>query len=241
MKPSLYIRFLLLKLVKYFRRLLIVLGSILLFAVLLSFTSYPYWACYWLGVHNSDIKGNPDVIILLGGGGMPSPDGLIRAYYTAQSGIEFPEALIYIAMPHDTALHSESPEYLLAHELLIRGIDSSRIHYEPDGNNTRAQAVNIFKMLGSNSADTIILRIVTSPEHMYRSVATFRKAGFKNVGGMASFDEAITERLLLGEHGLNLETSRLNIRYNMWNYLKYEISAVREYCAIAYYKCRGWM
>jgi uncharacterized SAM-binding protein YcdF (DUF218 family) len=96
-------------------------------------------------------------------------------------------------------------------------------------------------MVGKSSIDTIVLRIVTSPEHMYRSVATFRKAGFKSVGGMASFEEAVSEKLLIGKHNKEFKTERLNLRYNMWNYLKYEITVVREYFAIAYYKLRGWI
>jgi uncharacterized SAM-binding protein YcdF (DUF218 family) len=224
-----------------FKIFLLILGSILFLALVLSFTDYPYWAYYWLGVHNANTKGNPNVIVLLGGGGMPSPDGLMRAYYTARNAIEFPSASIYIAMPHDTALRNESPEYLLAHELTLRGIDSNRIHYETEGISTRSQAMNLRKIFGNYFSDTLILRIITSPEHMFRSVATFRKAGFKNVGGMASFEEAISENSLLGNQNKRLKSERLNFRYNMWNYLKYEISVVREYFAIAYYKIRGWM
>jgi uncharacterized SAM-binding protein YcdF (DUF218 family) len=224
-----------------FKNILQVLGAIMLLALALSFTSYPYWAYYWLGVHNASTKGDPNVIVLLGGGGMPSPDGLIRAYYTARSAAEFPNAIIYIALPHDTTLRDESPEFLLASELKLRGIDSSRIQYEPEGNSTRSQAVNLSKKLGNYSSDSIILRIVTSPDHMYRSVATFKKVGFRNVGGMASFEEAISETLLLGNQNKKFKSERLNFRYNMWNYLKYEIIVVREYFAIAYYKLRGWM
>jgi uncharacterized SAM-binding protein YcdF (DUF218 family) len=229
------------RIIRYFNNCLALLGTILLLALILSFTSYPYWAYYWLGVHNANERGNPNVIVLLGGGGMPSPDGLMRAYYTARNAIEFPSATIYIAMPHDTALGNESPEYLLAHELVLRGIDSSRIHYESVGNTTHSQSVNLSKIIGNYFSDTLILRIITSPEHMFRSVATFRKAGFKNVGGMAAFEEAISENSLMGNQNKRLKSERLNLRYNMWNYLKYEISVVREYFAIAYYKIRGWI
>jgi len=241
MMMTFYKKHILKKIFSYFKNILVVFGAILLLSLALSFTSCPYWAYYWLGVHNANTKGDPNVIVLLGGGGMPSPDGLIRAYYTARSAAEFPKAIIYIAMPHDTTLHNESPEILLAFELKLRGIDSSRIYFEPDGNNTHSQAVNLSKILGNYSSDSIILRIVTSPDHMYRSVAVFKKVGFKNVGGMASFEEAISETLLLGNQNKKFKSERLNFRYNMWNYLKYEISVVREYIAIAYYKLRGWM
>jgi uncharacterized SAM-binding protein YcdF (DUF218 family) len=241
MTPSLKINKILKRLFNCIRILLESLGAILLIAIILSFTSYPYWAYYWLGVHNSGQAECPNVIVLLGGGGMPSPDGLIRAYYAAKTANEFSLAPIIIAMPHDTALHEESPELLLAMELKQRGIDSSRICFETEGNNTRSQALKIAEMVGKSSIDTIVLRIVTSPEHMYRSVATFRKAGFKSVGGMASFEEAVSEKLLIGKHNKEFKTERLNLRYNMWNYLKYEITVVREYFAIAYYKLRGWI
>ncbi len=226
---------------KYFKWLLQLSGFIMLIAVILSFTSYPYWAYYWLGVHNASQKEDPDIIIMLGGNGMPSPDGLIRTYYTAKTAHEFPFASIYIAMPNDTSLHEESPELMMANEIILRGIDSNRIHFEPNGINTHSQALNIARMLGKASLDTIIIRIITSPEQMYRAVASFKKAGFKNVGGIASFEEALPENLLIGKHKKELKTERLDLRYNIWNYLKYEIIVVREYCAIAYYKIRGWM
>jgi uncharacterized SAM-binding protein YcdF (DUF218 family) len=235
----------LIRLLKYFRRLLEVLGGVFLVAIILSFTDYPYYAYYYLGTHNTQQEIVPDVIVLLGGGGMPSPDGFIRSYYSAKIGNEFPAARIIIAIPPDTALHKESPELLLAKELILRGIDSTRLSFETEGNNTHSQALNVAQMLGKNSLNTIRIRIVSSPEHIFRSVATFRKAGFKEVGGIASFEEAISEKMLIDKYRnkreKEIEIQRLNLRYNMWNYLKYEIIVVREYCAIIYYKLRGWI
>ncbi|MBA7535770.1 hypothetical protein ES705_28028 [subsurface metagenome] len=133
----------------------------------------------------------------------------------------------------------------MAHELIIRGIDSTRLLFEKSGHNTRTQALKIIDMLGDFSVDSIAIRIVTSPDHMFRSVATFRKAGFKYVGGRPSFEQAIDEEMLLRKNitkdQLKTETRKLNLRYNMWNYLKYEIIVLREYCAIVYYKLRGWI
>ena len=133
----------------------------------------------------------------------------------------------------------------MAHELIIRGIDSNRITYENKGTNTYSQAVNIRKMFGRKGADTICMSIVTSPENVFRSVRTFRRQGFCFVGGMAAFDEAIPEQMLVkkarNKKQLEKEIKQLNLRYNMWNYLKYEVTVLREYTAISYYKLRGWM
>ena len=226
---------------KIARWILIFMGIIFVTAIILSFTDQPYWAYYWLGTHNTGTKEDPNLIVLLGGGGMPSPDGLIRAYYTAEVACEFEYAKIIIALPPDTAKHEKSPELMLAKELMIRGIDSNRIEFERNGYNTFSQAQYIADEF--NNIDTVVIRLVTSPENMYRSVMTFRKAGFKKVGGNASFEKAIEEEMLLKRRNkaTGLEAKQLNLRYNMWNYLKYEIIVAREYTAIAYYKLRGWI
>jgi uncharacterized SAM-binding protein YcdF (DUF218 family) len=229
----------------FFRYIILILGGIMFVAIILSFTDYPYWAYYWLGTHNSEIKVKPNIIVLLGGGGMPSPDGLMRAYYASDVAKEYKKASVIIALPPDTSLHDKSPELMLASELKLRGIDSMRITFEREGNNTVTQAQNIVRMFDINYLDTIAIHIVTSPEHMYRSVMVFRKAGFTNVGGMSSFEKAIEEKMLFKKHKnqkiTDIESQQLNFRYNMWNYLKYEITVLREYTAIVYYKLRGWI
>ncbi len=234
------------KWLKYiFRRFLLLLGFITFIAIIFSFTDYPFWAYYWLGTHNAELNSPPDVVVLMGGGGMPSPDGLIRCYYAAEIGHLYPESNIIIAIPADTALEEESPELLIDAELKMRGIDSIRILFEPEGFSTRTQALNIYNLLGKEAADSLALRIVTSPEHMYRSVAAFRKVGFSEVGGAPSFEEDIKESLLVRKKKTAEEERQelrgLSIRYNMWNYLKYEITVLREFCAIIYYKIRGWI
>jgi uncharacterized SAM-binding protein YcdF (DUF218 family) len=221
------------------------LGVLLFFALGLSFTDYPFWAYYWLGTHNSELVTDPEVIVVMGGGGMPSADGLMRCYYGSLIGHQYPEAKIIIAIPGDTSMHEESPELMMARELIIRGIDSTRILFEENGYNTFTQAINIKNILGIHTIDTVSVRIVTTPEHMLRSVACFRKAGFTCVGGMPSFEEAIEEEFLTRKvrtrGSEKADIRALELRYNMWNYLKYEITVLREYVALGYYKIRGWI
>jgi uncharacterized SAM-binding protein YcdF (DUF218 family) len=229
----------LLKLGKLF---LMSLGGLFLIALILSFTDYPFWAMYWLGTHNAELDVEPSILVLMGGGGMPSADGLNRCYHAAKTAHYHKNCKIIIAVPADTTREEESPEKLMAHELKIRGIDSSRFIFESEGTNTYSQVMNIKKLLSDRNPDSIAIRIITSPDHVLRSVAVFRKAGFKHVGGHPSFEEDIKEDLLLEKKDrATLRQEKLLLRYNMWNYLKYEITVLREYCAIVYYKIRGWI
>jgi uncharacterized SAM-binding protein YcdF (DUF218 family) len=212
--------------------------SFILFA--LSFTDIPYYAYADLSIAGGTLPADPDIIVVLGGAGMPSPDGLIRTYYAAEAATKYKAAVIIIALPYNEtdSLHQLK---LMANELIIRGIDSSRITYEPMGFNTRSQALHIASMYGRKK-DRLTLLLISSPEHIYRSVKTFQKAGFTYVDGIAAFERPVDEEKIKDKE--NAEDTRiksLNLRYNMWSYLHYELLVAREYCAIAYYKLKGWI
>jgi uncharacterized SAM-binding protein YcdF (DUF218 family) len=226
---------------KIFRGFIKFLGWISLIGIILSFTDIPFYVYYWLGTSGADLKQKPDYIVLLGGVGMPSPEDLMRTYFTAGAAKEVPDSKIIISFPPDTINKEFSPEILMAKELEMRGVDSSRIFFERLGYSTRTQAINIKNMLNSDRPDTVAIRIVTSPEHMFRAVRVFRKVGIGYVGGSPAFESAVDEdKLIRGRHK-DTEKKLLNLRYNMWSYLKYEITVTREFCAIGYYKLRGWL
>ena len=224
---------------KAFRSTLYILGSILLITIILSFTDIPYWQYYWLGTYDCELEKEPDYIVLLGGGGMPSPDGFIRTYYTAGAWKRAPHSSVIIAIPSDASKGDESPELLMAREIIMRGVDSSIIQFETTGYNTVSQARAIADFFGKESMDTVALRLVTTPEHMLRSVKVFRKVGFSHVGGTPAFEQGLKEKKLKKEE--DDSSVWLNFRYNIWSYMQYEITVVREYFAIVYYKLRGWM
>ena len=203
---------------------------------ILSFTDVPYYAYHNLGAGHSVLSGKPDVIVILGGGGMPSPDGLIRTYYASEAAMENENAEIIIALPYNE-LDSLHQLDLMANELIVKGIDPLRIKYEPLGYNTRSQAVNIASMF--NNKEQLNLLIITTPEHMYRSIKTFKHVGFPEVGGLPAFEKPIDEGKLKDPD--DKEGAYLAFRYNMWNYLNYELLVLREYCAIIYYKLKGWI
>lgn len=229
-------------LLKSLRWLLMVVGAGFLLMVALSFTDYPYLAYHRLGTANADMAHPPDYVVVMGAGGMPSPDGLMRCYYAAGVGKKYPEAKVIIALPTKEEFFYESYTYDMFEEIRDRGVDSTRFMFEIDGVNTRTQVVEIARMI--EHKDTVSLMVITSPVHIYRSVKAFEKVGFADVGGQASFERAVAEK--------NLEFSKdrdekealpgnLDLRYNMWNYLKYEITVMREYMAITYYKVKGWI
>ena len=222
-----------LKIGKWF---LLFFGAFSFIIFLLSFTDIPYYAYHNLGTGYPKLSKEPDVIVVLGGAGMPSPDGLIRTYYASEAANKYITAKIIIALPYNEVDSLHQLE-LMANELIIKGVDSMRIIYEPLGFNTRSQALNIGSMF--NNKEQLALLIVTTPEHMYRSIKTFKNVGFVKVGGLPTFEKPIDESKLRDTE--KKEGVNLSFRYNMWSYLNYELLVLREYCAIFYYKLKGWI
>jgi uncharacterized SAM-binding protein YcdF (DUF218 family) len=252
-----------LKIVKYF---LIFLGILSLAFCILCFTHLPWLWIYRLGTSNAGIHRPPDFIVIMGGGGMPSESALIRTYYAANLGHYYPRARIIVTLPGDTS-DPVSSINLMKKELVLRGISPGRILLEAEGTNTRAEALNVQKIIldleasamnnripASSEQQTTIRRplsgicLVTSPEHMYRSVLSFRKVGFLKVDGLAAFANPI-------EAGLTYEGYRLGgrdwmipdvgnnlmIRYQFWLQARNLGLAIRECIAMGYYRMKGWI
>jgi len=210
--------------------------------ILLSFTTAPFWMYYYLGVSANRLKVEPDYIVVLGGGGMPSETGLMRTFYANKSSIRYPNAKIIIALPGDST-DTTAAVYLMKKELVERGISANKISFETNGTNTRSQALEIAKII--NHEKNIL--IISSPEHMYRSVKTFIKAGLENTGGEPAFEKAIEANLdfdddeLGGNKSIPDVGNNTQLRYQFWNHMKYQIIVYREYFAITYYKLRAWI
>lgn len=225
-------------------KLFLVFGIFSLLLFVLSFTSIPFWAHYNLGVYGDEFEEDPEVIVVLGGSGMPSSEGLMRTYYAAKIAKKYQDLPVIIALPGDT-LDSVSSVRLMAKELIIRGVDSARIIFENEGTNTRWEALNVKKRFFPNSSPRIM--IVSSPSHMYRSIKTFRKAGFNEVGGIASFGRDNETELeydaqaLGGLEGMPDVGGSISLRYAIWTRLHIQLSVIREYFAIAYYWLMGWI
>jgi uncharacterized SAM-binding protein YcdF (DUF218 family) len=225
---------------KWLKRFFLACGIFFCFLLALSFTDVPYYAYYWLGTSSPKLEKKPDLIVLLGGGGMPSPDGFMRCFYASKAAAEYPESKLVIALPFNDD-GSTSQLELMAGELRMRGVDSMRINFEPEGFNTRSQAEHIVATYTSTK-NTMSVLIVTSPEHMYRAIRTFKQAGFTNVGGEAAFEDPVNEKKVKDTAKTkDTRVKSLSLRYNMWSYLNYELLVLREYTAITYYWIKGWI
>lgn len=227
----------------FFKRSIILLlsslGGLFLLMIVLAFTDLPYYAYHDLAVRKDTLKSQPDYIVIMGGDGMPSPHGLMRLYQGAESAKEFPDSKVIIALPYNQGSKDSLRQIrMMAEELVLKGIDSSRLMHEPWGYNTRTQAVQVGKMIPHSSP----ILIISSPEHMYRALNSFRAVGFEQVGGRAGFEVPSDEERLKSEaEAEDDKVQNLNLRYNLWSYLQYEIIVAREYAAITYYWFKGWI
>jgi len=220
--------------------LLLTFGSMSILMLILAFTDLPYDAYHDLAVRKDTLNTSPEAIVIMGGDGMPSPNTLMRLYHGAEAANQFKEAKVILAMPYNKGASDSLRQLkMMAEELKLKGVSRQRVIFEPWGYNTRTQAVQVSKMIDKQSP----ILIISSPEHMYRALSSFRKAGFERVGGKAGFEVPSDEERLkkIQDEDEEKEVQNLNLRYNMWSYLQYEIIVLREYAAIAYYWVKGWI
>lgn len=233
------------KVVQVAKWFLAISGGAFIILCILAFTTLPFHMYHKLATYSMPGKLPPKAIVMLSGAGIPSENGLIRAYFTATMATKYPDAIVIIAAPGDTSDTNSDP-VRIAKELELRGVDPLRIFYEPDGKNTRGQALNLANKSGIDLKNAYII-LVTSPEHITRAVKTFNRAGFSWVSGLPTFETSLSEDLTFVDEelkGNKIAPSigrNLQFRYQFWNHLKYEILVIREYIALGFYKLKGWI
>lgn len=224
----------------FLKYILISSGIIFLLLSVLAFTRIPFDVQLWIGTSESKYSFTPDYIVMLGAGGMPEGENLIRLFYTLQAARTYPEAKIILAQSLDTAVSN-----YMKTELVLHNIESSRIFVENSGTNTRGQALAVARDFKDALAKKVI--IVSSPLHMRRAIKVFKKIGFKNVGGEPCFAQSVFPDLsynhskIGGKRYLPDVSSSMKIRYNFWNYFGIEIGCLREFSALFYYRLNGWI
>jgi uncharacterized SAM-binding protein YcdF (DUF218 family) len=229
---------------KVVKWIMLVSGGLSLLMIILSFTSLPFWVYYWLGTSVVNIELMPDYIVVMGGSAMPGKSTLIRTYYAAGAAQRFPDSKIIIALPGDLSDENSSVN-LVKKELVLRNVSPERILTENIGTNTRYQALEVKKLLSEPQAGVLV---VTSPEHIRRAVLSIRKAGCPNVYGLPAFDETNDFVLYFNDDELGGRNkflpeigNNLQIRYQFWQHLEYEILITREFLALGFYYLKGWI
>lgn len=228
------------------KRMLMCAGGLFFLILLFAFTTGPFYLYNWLGQSVSEYNFKPQHIIIMGGSGYPSESAMMRSYYAAKLATKFPESDVYITQPAaDYVEVTKTDAYGIMTDLMKRGIDSSRIYLEVNGKNTREEALNVIKMRPQIMNERCV--IVTSPEHMRRSILTFRKAGFKMLGGQSTFNASGPQQLeyhdkSLGGRNIPLPEigESIQLRYQFWNHLRYQVICYRELFALFWYKLKGW-
>lgn len=216
-----------------------------LLQIILAMTSIPFWAQYQLARKLANVPDNTKTIVVMGAGGFPSEDLMMRLWYTAKVAHDFPQAKVVVTTPGHFS-DSTSTVYQMYNYLLDDGITQSRILLDSVGLNTRHQALMVRQLLPKGS-DCMPLLVVTSPEHVYRAVKCFRKVGFYQASGLPTTDVELETDLTIegkklgGKEYLPDSGKSISLRYKFWDYLKVEVNVTREYVAIVYYWLQGWI
>lgn len=228
---------------RWLQKTLAAAGALGVLAVALQFTPLPYRLYRWLGDAGPGLPEEPDYIVLLGGGGIPSESGLMRSYVAAEEARRFPNAMVAVAMTDSNDVSTVR----MLDELEMRGVKRARLLLEDRGRNTREQAVNLARLLRTDGEEPMIL-LVTSTEHMRRAAGAFRRAGFVHVSGTAAEPVAITADLTYRSADLGASPravpdvgGSLAVRYTFWSNGSMTGRSLRELCALAYYRLQGWL
>ncbi len=228
----------------FFKRMIrfvvIGLGLISMAACFLSFTSVPFYWHRWLGeVEFVQQPTEPGTILMLGGGGMPSESNLMRLYYTAETAGRFPDSKVIIAHPAGDSTGVKMIKFLIR-----LGVDANRMSLMQEGHNTREQLIAFSKGLKNESA---CIAMITSPEHMRRTVMAARRLSLTCLIPIPAFENAMFidldydfERAGGSDFAPDVSGSD-RLRYDFWNYLKLEIICLRETIAICYYWLNDWV
>ncbi|MFB3902811.1 MAG: hypothetical protein ACE15E_05105 [Acidobacteriota bacterium] len=87
--------------VRISRVVVVVWGAIALVPITLAFTSCPGRMHEWVATDSGGLQDKPEVIVLLGGAGIPSKSGLMRTFTTAEQAREHPEAVVVVTLRSD--------------------------------------------------------------------------------------------------------------------------------------------
>lgn len=177
----------------------------------------------WLQVKDQPRMVDPDWIVVLGGGGIPSETGLIRCYYGAEAWKQYTNATCIVSLPTDGDPETSSVG-LMKQELMMRGVPESKIKMETKALNTHQQAEFIADMFGDAFTGGRVL-VVTTPFHLRRSFNSFRAVGCTELGILSAASTGAEANFGGGTF----------FRYTLWRILEAQAVILRELVALGYY------
>ncbi|MDQ3100996.1 MAG: hypothetical protein M3R08_06390, partial [Bacteroidota bacterium] len=104
------------------------LGLVALIMIALAFTPIPFEAHHALASTDLICDQQNDLIVILGGSGMPSGPELLRLHYGAMQALSDQKATVVVIHPKDTAVMDA-----MVQELVLRGISPDRIQRVMEG------------------------------------------------------------------------------------------------------------
>lgn len=221
------------------------LGLFMLVLLILPTTRIP-WQWYGaLARPGNDATEDPSCLVLMGGGGVPSESGLVRSWKASEAAKHFPNAMVVVAMPIEPG---EILPGAVERELIMRGVEEGRLIREPQGRNTREQALEVRRLLVAGEGDPEpVVGLVTSPEHMKRTWKSFQAAGFDRLVAIPGWPEEIKADLRYDEGELGAPSlggavgGNSMLKYQYWDNLGLLIKCLREEVAMLYYRLMGWI
>jgi uncharacterized SAM-binding protein YcdF (DUF218 family) len=217
------------------------LSGLVLALLLFAFTDGPFYLLHWLATSAGERSISPTHIVMLGGGGYPGEQTLLRSWHAAQLAARYPSAGVLISQASEPGPRSAAE--LLKEELCMRGVAPARIQLQTNARNTREEALFACRRLSSSSK----ILLVTSPEHVRRSVMAFEAAGFNHVAGHPAYSDPGIPNLCYASDSLGGRQMPVldpghstQFRYRFWNHLHYELLCLREFIALGWYRLNGW-
>jgi uncharacterized SAM-binding protein YcdF (DUF218 family) len=188
-----------------------------------------------------------DVIVVLGGGTesqqFPRPtvetnSAGDRVLYAAELYKQGKAPHILLSGGNITWYNSRSttPAYEMARLLELTGVPDEAMWMQPESQNTREDALYSSRMLQEKGVSRVLL--VTSAQHMPRSVALFKHEGIEVIP--APVDYTITQTGWDGLFSPDPQTLLVNLMPNVGS-LSLNSSILKEYIGMWVYRLRGWM
>lgn len=221
------------KIIKYFAYFLATLFSIVFG---LSFTDYPYYWYHSFADDNQLLIGKVDYLVIMSGNDFSSDDAHSKLFQAAMLQDSIVIDTLILAFPSINKKQSKAELYKL---LRIVHLDTNKLLWITDGFNTKSQVEAIISSVILSKKNILV---IANYEQINRTLACFRRNSNGHFAQASFRNTAFAPQLLTPtDKDTEKAIGSLNLRYNFWNYLIYEVKSLREWIATNYYKWKSWI